>query len=290
MYVLCSPCILNPSLRAKGITHPADIAVFARAMGRCKKFGIDVVPLPCPETLYLGPDRKPGTFLERLNTPEFATLLENLCGQVNAIIAEKGQPLCILGVNSSPTCGVTSTYYGEEGDKPAKRAGRGVFYAKFPDIPAQDVYEFSKYRIYLAAPLFSDAERTYNAAIAELLRSHYYEVFLPQETGDNHAIRDRQEHARIFNRNRKAIRDADIMVAIIDGADADSGTAWEMGYAAALKKPVVALRTDFRMAGSHERVNLMLEEASKVATDKNALLAAVGFPLPGAQKPGQKQA
>ena len=41
---------------------------------------------------------------------------------------------------------------------------------------------------------------------------------------------------RIYNFNRRAIRDADILVAIIDGADADSGTAWEMGYAAALKK------------------------------------------------------
>ena len=127
MYVLCSPCILSPSLRAKGITHPSDIALFARSIGRCKKFGIDVVPLPCPESLYLGPDREPGTYLERLNTPEFATLLEWLCGQVNKIIKERGPPLCILGVNSSPTCGVTSTYYGAEGDKPAKEPA-GVFF------------------------------------------------------------------------------------------------------------------------------------------------------------------
>ncbi|MGA2160842.1 MAG: nucleoside 2-deoxyribosyltransferase [Methanoregula sp.] len=287
MYVLCSPCILNPSLRAKGITHPSDIALFARSIGRCRKFGIDVVPLPCPETLYLGPDRKPGTFLERLNTPEFGTLLEGLCGQVNMIIKERGSPLCILGVNSSPTCGVTSTYYGAEGDKSAKRSGRGVFYVKFPDIPAQDVAEFSKYRIYLAAPLFSEAERSYNTVIAELLRAHYYEVYLPQDTGDNHSVRDKQEYAQIYNRNRRAIRDADIMVAIIDGADADSGTAWEMGYAAALKKPVIAIRTDFRMAGRHERVNLMLEQATRVVTDKNELLVALGVPPVGAPLPEQ---
>ena len=78
------------------------------------------------------------------------------------------------------------------------------------------------------------------------------------------------------------------MVAIIDGADADSGTAWEMGYAAALKKRVIALRTDFRMAGSHERVNLMLEQASLVVTDKNELLAALGVPPVGAPQPEQK--
>ena len=278
MYVLCAPCILSPSLRAKGITRPADIAVFARSIGRCRKFKIEVVPLPCPETQYLGPGREPGTFLERLNTPEFAALLDGLSGKVNDIIKEWGQPLCILGVNSSPTCGVTSTYYGAEGDKPAKRAGRGVFYARFPEIPALDVSEFSQYRVYLAAPLFSEAERSYNALVADTLKKHCFEVFLPQESGDNHAVRGRDEHRRIFAKNRRAIREADIVVAIIEGADADSGTAWEMGYAAALGKRVIALRTDFRMTGSHERVNLMLEEASTVVTDKGGLLAALGFP------------
>jgi len=285
MYVLCSPCILSPSLRARGITRPSDIALFAKAIGRCRKFGIEVVPLPCPETQYLGPDRKPGTYLERLNTPEFGTLLDELCGKVNDIIKERGPPLCILGVNSSPTCGVTSTYYGAEGDMPAKRSGRGVFYTRFPEIPAQDVAEFSRYRIYLAAPLFSEAERTYNTSIAELLRSYCYEVFLPQESGDNKAVRDKSEHAQIYRRNRRAIRDADMVVAIIDGADADSGTSWEMGYAAGLKKTVIALRTDFRMAGSHERVNLMLEQAAGVVTSRDGLLAAVGVPSP-ARQPG----
>ncbi|HVP95688.1 nucleoside 2-deoxyribosyltransferase [Methanoregula sp.] len=284
MYVLCSPCILSPALRAKGITHPSDIALFAKSIGRCRKFGIEVVPLPCPETRYLGPGRKPGTYLERLNTPEFATLLDELCGKVNDIIQERGPPLCILGVNSSPTCGVTSTYYGAEGDTPAKQQGRGVFYARFPDIPAQDVAVFSQYRIYLAAPLFSEAERSYNTSIAELLREHCFEVFLPQDSGDNQAVRDKSEHAQIYRRNRRAIRDADMVVAIIDGADADSGTSWEMGYAAGMKKTVIALRTDFRMAGSHERVNLMLEQASRVVTSRDELLSAAGA-LPTIRQP-----
>jgi len=278
MYVLCSPCILSPALRAQGITHPSDIAVFARCVGRCKKFGIDVVPLPCPETLYLGKDRQPGTFLERLNTPEFELLLEDLHQQVEKIIEERGPPLCILGVNSSPTCGVTSTYYGAEGDKPARRSGRGVFYAKFQNIPAIDVYEFAKYRVYLAAPLFSEAERAYNTSIASLLRSHYYEVFIPQETGDGNAMRGKKEHSAIFHRNKRAIREADIIVAIIDGADADSGTSWEIGFASGLKKTIIALRTDFRIAGVHERVNLMLEQSASVVTDTPSLLRELGVP------------
>ena len=169
MYVLCSPCILNPSLRAEGITRPSDLEAFERTKARCEKFGIGMIPLPCPETLFLGPARKPGTFLDRLDSPAFSRLLEELETNVGNLLAERGPPLCIIGVNSSPTCGVTSTYYGSRGDEPPKRTGRGVFLSRFPRIVAMDTITFSRYRIYLAAPLFSEAERTYNAFIAGLL-------------------------------------------------------------------------------------------------------------------------
>ncbi|HOX35141.1 MAG TPA: nucleoside 2-deoxyribosyltransferase [Methanoregulaceae archaeon] len=279
MYVLVSPCVLNPSLRAEGITRPSDIAAFNRAKERCRRFGIEMVPLPCPETIYLGAGRSPGTYLERLNTPAFLRLIEELESQVRIEIAERGPPLCIVGVNSSPTCGVTSTYYGEEGGKPPKREGRGVFLARFPDIPAIDVIKFARYRIYLAAPLFSEAERAYNAALARLLEENLFDVYVPQDAGDDSSGRDLTEHSRMFSAHREALDTADAVVAIIDGADADSGTAWEMGYASARGTPVFALRTDFRKVGVHEHVNLMLEQSATLVTSQKALLTALNSPL-----------
>jgi nucleoside 2-deoxyribosyltransferase/predicted secreted protein len=275
MYVLLSPCALNPALRAEGITKPSDLELFRKATERCKKFNIEMVPLPCPETMYLGQDRMPGTFLERLDTPEFRTLLDDLVKKVNTTIEHRGPPLCIIGVNSSPTCGVTSTYYGVDGDKPPKRAGRGVFFARFPHIAAVDVGTFARYRVYLAAPLFSEGERYYNASIAGLLRDNYFEVHLPQEAGDDSAFRGKKEEERLYICNKKALEESDLVVAVIDGADADSGTAWEMGYAHALKKPVIAIRTDFRRVGDHEQVNLMLEHSAKVIAGKDQLLDAI---------------
>ena len=272
MYVLCSPCILNPALRAKGITRQSDLEFFRIAKERCERFGIEMVPLPCPETLYLGPDREPGTFLERLNTPGFADLLDDLTKEVNDLIKNRGKPECIIGVNSSPTCGVTTTFFGAEGDKPAKRAGRGVFLSRFADARVVDVGDFSRYHIYLAAPLFSEAERLYNISIAVALRERLFEVHLPQDIGDSSALRDKDGHQRIFEENLRALRAADIVVAIIDGADADSGTAWEMGYALALGKKVIALRTDFRHVGHNEQVNLMLEQSSIVVTSREDLM------------------
>ena len=272
MYVLVAPCILAPACRARGITTDEDLRYFRRAVERCRRFSIDMVPLPCPETIYLGADREPGSFLDRLATPEFSALLDRLEAEVRTLIRERGEPpLAIVGVDSSPTCGVTATYYSSK-----KQPGRGAFLARFPEIPAVDVKEFARYRIYLAAPLFSEAERNYNLVLHDLLEAHLFDVYLPQEVGDTSHTRCREENGAIFAQHLHTLQDIDIVVAVIDGADADSGTSWEMGYAYALGKKVVALRTDFRIAGRNELVNLMLEEAARVVTAKEDLPRALG--------------
>jgi nucleoside 2-deoxyribosyltransferase len=206
--------------------------------------------------------------------------------KVSAVMRERGPPLCIIGVNSSPTCGVTSTWYGAEGDKPPKREGRGVFLQKFPAVPAVDVAVFARYRIYLAAPLFSEAERKFNASVARLLRTNLFEVHLPQESGDDSGTRDIREQERLFSGNKTALDHSDIIVAIIDGPDADSGTAWEMGYAFAAGKPVIALRTDFRRVGYHERVNLMLEQSATIVGSTDELLVVLQSPCPASPAEG----
>ena len=272
MYVLIAPCIEDPACRARGITTDEDLRCFGRARERCRRFSIEMVPLPCPETIYLGRDRPPGSYLERLATDEFAALLDRLEAEVRKIIRERGEPpLASAGVDSSPTCGVNATYYSTE-----KQPGRGAFLARFPEIPAVDVKEFARYRVYLAGPLFSEAERTYNLAIHDLLESHLFDVYLPQEVGDTSHTRCREEHRAIFAQHLAALQDVDLVVAVVDGADADSGTSWEMGYAYALGKRVVALRTDFRIAGQHELVNLMLEESAEVVTKKEDLPRVLG--------------
>ena len=91
-------------------------------------------------------------------------------------------------------------------------------------------------------------------------------------------MRHAREHASIFSRHVCALDAADIIVAVVDGADADSGTAWEMGYASAHGKKVISLRTDFRSAGEHERVNLMLQQSSVVVGDLQELLSALPSP------------
>ena len=61
--------------------------------------------------------------------------------------------------------------------------------------------------------------------------------------------------------NKNAIEKTEYMIAILDGSDVDSGTAAEIGYAAALNKKICGYRGDFRISGDNEGsvINLQVE-------------------------------
>lgn len=78
---------------------------------------------------------------------------------------------------------------------------------------------------YWAAPLFTQAEQSFNQNLATELEQHDYTVFLPQKecaevTGKV-----------IYETCLSGLRSSNLVIAILDGADADSGTCWECGYA-----------------------------------------------------------
>ncbi len=125
--------------------------------------------------------------------------------------------------------------------------------------------------VYLAAPLFSQAELDFNRRLRDEIKSAGFSIFLPQEDSNN--IKDgKNRQAIIFNKNVEAIQNSDIIVAVIDGTDVDSGTAWEIGYAWALGKPVLGLRTDFRTMGIEGTVNLMIERSVELCAGVPELL------------------
>ncbi|MBA4372281.1 MAG: hypothetical protein C0402_05415 [Thermodesulfovibrio sp.] len=115
------------------------------------------------------------------------------------------------------------------------------------------------YDIYFAAPLFSLAEQQFNQKLAEYLRrAGKYNVFLPQEKCKG--VSDPQQ---IFDICMEGLNHSRIVVAVLDGPDADSGTCFEAGYAHGQNKPVLGVRTDFRMCELHN-VNIMLYYSSDV--------------------------
>lgn len=121
-------------------------------------------------------------------------------------------------------------------------------------------------RVYFAAPLFAQHERKWNRELAGLLEERLklhrklnaddVEVVLPQDFRDRGRYNDRKRLQVLFEKCIEAVRSADVVVACLDGPDVDSGVAFEMGYAHALGKPVVGVRTDFRQL-QERGVNLM---------------------------------
>ncbi|MEI8374472.1 MAG: nucleoside 2-deoxyribosyltransferase [Planctomycetota bacterium] len=112
--------------------------------------------------------------------------------------------------------------------------------------------------IYLAGPLFSLAERRFNEEFAKALERSYFPsmVILPQD----HAAKINEAAGfseRMYCFALDAINHSEAIVAILDGADTDSGTCIEMGYAKAKGKLVIGVRTDFR-SGEDRGLNLMV--------------------------------
>jgi nucleoside 2-deoxyribosyltransferase len=116
----------------------------------------------------------------------------------------------------------------------------------------------SKRSSYLAAPLFSEAERAFNLMLAEQLEQ-FFDVYLPQR--DGLLLRDFKDAGgdtseatrRIYTTDIAAIRACDMLIAVLDGPAVDDGVSFELGYATCLGKTCVGLATDSRRAPGYFR-------------------------------------
>jgi nucleoside 2-deoxyribosyltransferase len=111
-------------------------------------------------------------------------------------------------------------------------------------------------KAYIAGPLFDDGERWWIERVERVVRDAGFTTFLPHR--DN-PTKDETNVAEIFANDRRGIDGCDVVVASLNGIITDDGTAWELGYAFALGKPIVGLHTDWRRRFDHEVVNLMIE-------------------------------
>jgi len=110
--------------------------------------------------------------------------------------------------------------------------------------------------LYLAGPLFTQAEIVFNETLATQLRAEGYRVYLPQQE-----CAGTTDPKRLFDLCLRGLKGANLVLVILDGPDADSGSCFEMGYAYARQIPLVGLRTDFRGTGEDLGLNLMLTQA-----------------------------
>ena len=106
-------------------------------------------------------------------------------------------------------------------------------------------------RIYLAGPLFSEAERAWLDRLAGRFRDEGFDCFVPHEQFD--ALR-KLTPAEVFRVDVEGLRSANAVVAWLDGPVVDDGTACEIGLFAQLVsggdpqyRGIVGIVTDLRL-------------------------------------------
>jgi nucleoside 2-deoxyribosyltransferase len=116
--------------------------------------------------------------------------------------------------------------------------------------------------VYMAGPLFSEAERGFLEHLVEVLAdsagldpaTHF---FLPHR--DSGELWEHPSQEKIFGLDMDHLDSASIVVGFLDGQDVDSGTCIELGYAYAQGKRIFGIITDFRAAhDTIERPNIMV--------------------------------
>lgn len=122
---------------------------------------------------------------------------------------------------------------------------------------------FKPITIYWAGPLFTQAERIWNRLCAECLRSRGYDVILPQDEVKKFIQNGQIDFDGIAQNCRKQAVEYDVMVAILDGADSDSGTSLEVGLRIQNKGIIIGVRTDFR-SSEDGHVNAMFRLINKL--------------------------
>lgn len=105
--------------------------------------------------------------------------------------------------------------------------------------------------VYLAAPLFSEAELSFNLRLAGMLEE-YVDIYLPQRDGGRlvdlveKGVSVKSAYQSIFRRDIEALRESDALLFVLDGRSIDEGAAFELGFAYSLGKTCVGLQTDPR--------------------------------------------
>lgn len=135
----------------------------------------------------------------------------------------------------------------------------------------RDITE-GKLVIYAANPEgFCDGTRAWlRGTLLPRLADPLFEVLNPWEPVMDKSSGQIREFARTMTHdqamdlgriNRESIEKCDVVFAILDGTDVDSGVAAELGYAAAKGKKVIGVRTDYRLASEVPacKVNLQVE-------------------------------
>ncbi|MGA8903764.1 MAG: nucleoside 2-deoxyribosyltransferase [Candidatus Bathyarchaeia archaeon] len=151
-----------------------------------------------------------------------------------------------------------------------------------------------KRKVYIASPLgFSDAGRYYlKKYLLPSVSKLGLDVLDPwgkvinrntAEIAKKSKTMSKKVATGIGKKNAEMIRDCDVVLAVLDGSDVDSGVAAEIGYAYGIGKRILGYRGDSRLTGESAKclVNLQVEtfikeSGGKISMSLDDLLKLLG--------------
>lgn len=137
-------------------------------------------------------------------------------------------------------------------------------------------------KVYVAAPLFSNSERLFNVSICAAIEGKC-KVHLPQRDGPLVEMEIERGEAPAtairlaYENDISAIKQCDVVVAVLDGRVIDEGVCIEMGFAKALCKLIIGLKSDSRCAlpwGHNPMINGCVDVWVKSVEELSTWIAA----------------
>ena len=112
-------------------------------------------------------------------------------------------------------------------------------------------------KIYVAGPLFTEGQRWLLERIDAVCREQGFDTYLPHRDA---GVFDRDSDSSFFfEQDLRQLQESAAVVAVLNGDDVDSGTAWELGYFYAVKGgPIVGYIHDSRKPHPKAQLNPMV--------------------------------
>lgn len=120
-------------------------------------------------------------------------------------------------------------------------------------------------KIYIAGKIRTESEREMLEKINDLCKSLGFNTFLPHK--DIGLAKDINDAEKIFKGDiEEGFKNADLVIALLDGLHVGAGTAWELGYAYAKGIPAIGLKTDEQISDALEYLSAILIASMPITT------------------------
>ena len=120
-------------------------------------------------------------------------------------------------------------------------------------------------KVYIAGPLCEESSRKFLEQIDEICKELRFDTFLPHRdaglySGDENKINN------ISQKDLQELHKCDILIGVLNGICLGAGTCWEMGYAQALNKKVIGLKTDREIKDSISDISVIIAGCTNILT------------------------